>query len=225
MRKLSHDRLEYEPGSAARQPLLPFDGDGAHAAVTSSAAPHIDQGAEPAAGPDVSGCLDPDDPDADLETMSDEELLGHTAELRGGPDAAVRRLKAIVLLQGRGVLAEPRWARLAAVDRVPAKPRDEGWPRKVRFRTALDRVTKTGAVLAAERFAEWLAEDLYDTRSISDFRTIARGLRDGVLTRELVSEAYRRARCPGVRNRSAFFRRWVWDRSPWGAARRRATRR
>ena len=51
--------------------------------------------------------------------------------------------------------------------------------------------------------------------SIPDFRRIANGLRDGALTQAL-SEAYRRSKRPGgIRNRSAFFRRFVWDRSPW----------
>jgi hypothetical protein len=170
-------------------------------------------------------CLDPGDPDADLDALNDGQLLGHLDELRGRSDAVVRRLKTVALLQRRGLLARPRWARLAAVESSPARSRDAGWPRKVRFRTALDRVTKADGVLGAERFAEWLAEDLYDASSIGVFRQIATDLRNGVLKRELVLEAYRRARRPGIRNPSAFFRRFVLDRSPWAIAQGRDGRR
>jgi hypothetical protein len=199
---------ETERISPRREPqaFLPFSGvQGSGAA--SSAAHMPDQGAGPR--------LDPGDPDADLEAMSDEQLLGHLEELKSQPAAVVRRLKAVVLLRQHGALAEPRWARLAAVEPSPARSRDAGWPRQVRFRSALDRVTKAGGVLGAERFAEWLAQDLYDASSIAVFRRIARGLKDGDLTRELVSEAYRRSRRPGIRHPSAFFRRYLCNRSPW----------
>jgi hypothetical protein len=204
--------------SALGQAALPFAGEVApHTAAGSSAAPLADQVALP--------CLDPGDPDSDLEGLSNADLLRHLGELKESPDrrpaAILRRLKTVVLLQRRGVLAEPRWARLAAAGPAPAKSRDAEWPRKVLFRTALDRVTKADGVLGAERFAEWLAEDLWDARSIADFRRIANGLRSGVLTRELVLEAYRRAKGPGIRNQSAFFRRYVWDRSPWAATQAR----
>jgi hypothetical protein len=225
---------DWNTSSAARQPLLPFDGDGAHAAVTSSAAPHIDQGARPAAGPDVSGYLGPDDPDVDLERMSDEELLGHASELRKRPDAALRRLKAVILLQGRGVLAEPRWGRLAAVDPSPAKSRVSGWPGRSaasarrRLLVLLRRVKPGGAPTHAEALAEFLAQDLVDSGSIGRFRTIAGGIREGLVDPRTVRAAYRAAKKPGVRKPGSLLWSYVAGRSPefgrWLEARRRAKR-
>jgi hypothetical protein len=203
---MAHDAFEQA------QPLLPFAGVHGEVPSSSSTAPMPDQAVGPFFGPD--------DPDAGLESMSNDDLREHLIELseavEQGEEVVLRRLKIIFLLQRRGV-AKRRWARVA-VEPSPAKSRGGGGPRKVGFRTAIDWVTKTGGVLGAEKFAEWLADDLWDVRSIPDFRRIANGLRDGVLTRELVSEAWRRARRPGVRNRSAFFRRWVFDRSSQVAA-------
>ncbi len=222
------EKNECVPPRRLLQASLPFDGgDDAFVAATG---PGEDVVPAPApADQAVVPCLEPGDPDAYLNGLSNEELrrciddLGASSDRRAG--AVLRRLKAIVLLRQRGGLACPRWARLTAVAPSPVKSRDGIGPRKLRCRTVIDNVIKAKGALAAERFAEWLAEDLYDASSIGDFREIARALRIGVLTRELVSKAYRVSRRPGIRNRSACFRKFLWQHWPGAVAQARVRRR
>ena len=181
--------------------------------LASSVAATVDQVVRPG--------LDPDDPDADLEAMTDEQLRRHIDELRASADrrsgAVLRRLKAAVLLRERDGAAQPRWVR-AAFAASPSKGKDLDGPRRPQFRTMLAKVTAPDAgPLAVEKFAEWLAVEFWDVSAMTGVAQIARGLRDGVVRREVVAQAYRRAKRPGIRMPSAFFRRYVWDRSPWAA--------
>jgi hypothetical protein len=216
------------------QTVLAFDSDQEGIASASSAAPRVDQGVEAAERPSVVSHLEPGDPDADLEMMSDGQLTRLAEELRERPDAVVRRLKAIVLLRHRGLLAGPRWARLAAADPSPAKSRVGGWPGRSaasarrRLLVLLGRVKPGGAPAHAEALAEFLAQDLIDSGSIGRFRTIAGGIREGLLDPRTVRAAYRAAKKPGVRKPGSLLWSYVAGRSPefgrWLEARSRAKR-
>ena len=75
-----------------------------------------------------------------------------------------------------------------------------------------------------ETLAEFLAEDLVDSGSIGRFRTIAGGIRDGLVDPRTVRAAYKAAKKPGVRKPGSLLWSYVAGRSP-GLARAHAVRR
>ena len=79
----------------------------------------------------------------------------------------------------------------------------------------LRRVREDGSLAAAEGLAIFLASDLVDSGLIPKFRTIARGVREGLVDPRTVRAAYRAAKKPGVNNPSALLW-WYVVRHPRG---------
>ena len=199
----------------ARLSLCADQGD----AATSSAAP--------AARPSGVTCLDPGDPDADLDSLSDADLRRHVDELKAAldrRDVIMRLLKAIGVLEHRGLLATPRGARCALADVPVARPWRSAASARRRLLVLLRRISPTSSPAHAEALAEFLAEDLVDSGSIGRFRTIAGGIRDGLVDPRTVHAAYKAAKKPGVRKPGSLLWSYVAGRSP-GLARAHAVRR
>ena len=62
------------------------------------------------------------------------------------------------------------------------------------------RRAQAGGIVAAEALAEFLAVDLVDSGSIPKFRTIARGVREGLVDPRTVRAGYKACKRPGVNN-------------------------
>jgi hypothetical protein len=217
---MSRDKSERVPLRRPSQACLPFSG------VRDDDCGVIG----PAVVKDPEACPVLEDPDADLDAMSDEDLRQVIFELKASrdqrSDRVFRRLKAILLLRGRGARATSRKVRsdqgstLAATTTRRAARR----PRRPRFVTVLDRVNREGGPKPVDDLARRLADDLHDQESIRTFRRIAEGVRAGELSPQIVEEAYKAARKPGVDRPGALFTWYVLDRSH-GLARARVVRR
>jgi hypothetical protein len=168
-----------------------------------------------------------DDPDADLKMLPDEDLRREIDALKASKErpaaTTVRLLRAIGILVDRG-LARPRGARRSLADVPAARPDRSRAVARRRFLALVRRVTPESSPACAEALAEFLAIDFVDSRSIGKFRTIARGLREGIVDPRTVRAAYKAARKPGVERPGALFTWYVLDRSP-GLARARAAAR
>jgi hypothetical protein len=197
--------------------------------ASSTAAP--DQVLGPAADAVIEPCLDPEDPDACLDAMSNEDLRQHVDELKVSRDrrhATVEKLfKAVMVLKHRESLSGPRKTRsdLASVTPPAAKSQHAAAPGRLQFGTVLGRVDKTAGPKLIEDLAQRLAEDLNDPRSIHMFRRIAECVRSGKVKPKVVSRAYALAKRPGVDRPAAVFTWYVFGRSPRIGRARRATRR
>ena len=194
---------------------LPFGTD--DDAPGSSAPSSADQVDKPADGRAVVPCLDADDPDADLDAMTNAELRRHVDELKTSRDrrhdVVVRMLKGIAVLDHRGLL-RPRGARCAAVDVPAARPERSRASARRRLVALLQRVHEDGSLAAAEGLAVFLASDLVDSGLIPRFRTIARGVREGLVDPRTVRAGYKACKRPGVNNPGALLWWYVAGRSP-----------
>ena len=128
-------------------------------------------------------------------------------------------------------LASRRRARVAAGGESTATSRHR-WPggcfaasARRRLLTLLGRVRPDGSPAHAEALAEFLAMDLVCSESIGKFRTIARGIREGLVDPRTVRAAWKAAKKPGVpRTGTAALGPHVAERSP-GLAQMHAARR
>ena len=233
---MSRSKTASEPKRRVSQACLAFDDEDALDLVPAKSV--ADRCVDPTAASSASSvadraivpCLEPGDPDADLEGLSNEDLRRHIDELGGAPDrrsyAVIRRFKAICVLKHREGLAMPPRTRPdpASVTPPGAKAQDATGRGRLRFGTVLGRVGKTAGPQQVEDLAQRLAEDLGDARSIRMFRRVAGWVRSGDVRPKVVSRAYALARRPGVERPAAVFTWYVFDRSP-RVARARAARR
>jgi len=211
-------KIEHMPPRRPLQARLRLSADQGDAATGS---------ATPAARPSGVPCLDPGDPDAYLDALSDADLRRHVDELKAAPDrrdVIVRLLKAIGVLEHRGLLATPRGARCALAEVPAARPWRSAASARRRLLVLLRRISSGSSPAHAEALAEFLAEDLVDSGSIGRFRTIAGGIRDGLVDPRTVRAAYKAAKKPGVRKPGSLLWSYVAARSP-GLARAPAVRR
>ena len=211
-------KIEYMPPRRPLQARLPLSADQGNAATSS---------ATPAARPAGVPCLDRGDPDADLDALSDADLRGHVDELKAARDrrdVIVRLLKAIGVLEHRGLLATPRGTRWRAGGRSRSEAVASAPSARRRLLVLLRRISPGSPPAHAEALAEFLAEDLVDSGSIRQFRAIASGIHDGLVNPRTVRAAYKAAKKPGVRKPGSLLWWYVAGRSP-GLARAHAVRR
>jgi hypothetical protein len=211
-------KIEQMPPRRPLQARLPLSADQGDAATSSST-----QAAKPSGMP----CLDPGDPDAYLDALSDADLRWHVDELKAASDirdVIGRLLMAIGVLEHRGLLATPRGARCALADVPAARPWRSAASARRRLLVLLRRIGPGSSPAHAEALAEFLAEDLVDSGSIGRFRTIAGGIREGLVAPGTVRAAYKAAKKPGARKPGSLLWSYVVGRSP-GLARAHAMRR
>jgi hypothetical protein len=211
------------PHDKDRVPNLPF---GDEVAPCSSASTPAGQAVVQAVGRVLEPCLDPSDPDADLDGLSNQELREHVQKLKASTDrrpaVIVRLFKGLGVLEHRGLLASRTLP--AAVEVPTTRPWRSAASARRRFLVLLRRVGSAGSPAHAEALAEFLAMDFVASDFVSNFRTIARGIGDGLVDPLTVRAAYRAAKKPGVQKPAALFVSFVVSRSP-GFARARAGRR
>lgn len=184
---------------------LPFG----HQVPTSSASTPADRVLRP--------CLDTEDPDADLDQMSNDELRRHVDELKAGRDrrhdVVIRMLKGIGILDGRGLIPG-RSARCDLVEAPAARPERSRASARRRFLALVRRVHRSSSPGPAEALAEFLAIDFVHSEWIPKFRVIARAIREGMVDPPTVRAAYKAAKKPGVNRPSAMFVSCVVRHSP-----------
>jgi hypothetical protein len=174
---------------------------------------------------EIESVRDPADPNADLEGMTDAELRQAIdvmrASIRMPSGNPLRLLRAVVLLRERQGVVMPSDSRPvqmpslpAVVKRRRARPERSRASARRRFTTLVRRVPGAEGPGPAEALAEFLAIDFVDSNLISKFRSIARGLREGLVDERTVRAAYKAAKSHGVDRPAALFVWYVFRRSP-----------
>ena len=112
--------------------------------------------ATPAADQAVGPFLDRDDSDSDLDVLSNEDLRREVDNLKACPDRktddVMRLFKGIRVLEHRGLLTTPRWARCALVDVPATRPWRSRASARRRFLALLRRVSPTSSPAARRGF-------------------------------------------------------------------------
>ena len=184
--------------------------------------PPVAQVVEPATDQVVRPAVDPDDPEANLEAMTLEQLRQEVAKLKASPDRRVplvlRRATAVFLLRERESADAPSNADPEPVP-VPApaaKPQGPSESPRLKLETLVRRVKETAGPKAIDDLVERLAEDYHDRKkpSLLTYRGFAEGIRLGLIKPKTVVDAHRDSRKPGVDYPARLFVRIVLDASP-----------
>jgi hypothetical protein len=202
--------LDSENTEPTAQACLPFAADQLDSEVTSAAAATDARAAEATA-----------DPDADLQSMPDDELGRVVAELKASRDQRPAHMSRLwiaqAILRDRKASSNPGAVpsgQLAPSSRSVGCAGANAPEKVLKFETVVGRVVGTTGPQPIKDFACRLGAELDDVGSVGMFHLIGEGMRSGLINPKIVKTAAALAKKSGVDNPGAVFTGRVIDRSP-----------